>query len=90
DTVIITDVYEAGENPIENRNKASLVEGIKNHGHRDVIALPERQELPHYVAKTAQSSDFVICMGAGDITYWAYDLPAQLDEELAKAKGNAA
>lgn len=90
DTVIITDVYEAGETPIDNRNKLSLVEGIKNHGHRDVHALPSRAELGHTVAKFAKSGDYVILMGAGDITAWAYELPAQLEAELVKAKGAVA
>ena len=90
DSVIIADVYEAGEEPIEGRDKAHLVEGIKNHGHREVIALPERKDLAHFVAKRVQPNDFVICMGAGDITAWAYELPAQLEAELEKAKGHAA
>lgn len=90
ETVIIADVYEAGETPIEGRNKKTLVEGIKSHGHRDVHALPSRAELAHMVAKYTQNGDYVICMGAGDITSWAYDLPTQLDEELSKSKGTAA
>lgn len=90
DTVIVTDVYEAGETPIENRNKRALVEGIKNHGHRDVHALPSRDELPHMIAKISNAGDYVICMGAGDITSWAYELPELLDAELSKAKGTAA
>ncbi len=90
ETVIIADVYEAGETPIENRNKKALVEGIKSHGHKDVHALPSRSELAHMVAKYTRNGDYVICMGAGDITIWAYDLPAQLDEELSKSKGNVA
>ncbi|MBL4804455.1 MAG: UDP-N-acetylmuramate--L-alanine ligase [Alphaproteobacteria bacterium] len=90
DTVIIADVYEAGEDPIEGVNKNSLVEGIKNHGHREVIALPERKELAHCVAKYVKPNDFVICMGAGDITGWAYELPDQLETEIEKAKGHAA
>ncbi len=90
DTVIIADVYEAGEDPIEGIHKNALVEGIKNHGHREVIALPDRKELAHFVAKAVQANDFVICMGAGDITAWAYELPQQLESELEKAKGHAA
>ncbi|MEZ5814938.1 MAG: UDP-N-acetylmuramate--L-alanine ligase [Alphaproteobacteria bacterium] len=90
DTVIIADVYEAGEDPIEGMDKRGLVEGIKNHGHREVMTLPDRKELPHMVAKIARPGDYVICMGAGDITSWAYDLPAALDAELDKAKGSAA
>jgi UDP-N-acetylmuramate--alanine ligase len=90
DTVIVTDVYEAGETPIEGRDKHGLVEGIKSHGHRDVKALPERGELAHMISKTAKPGDYVICMGAGDITAYANALPAQLDEELAKSKGAVA
>ncbi|MCB9982484.1 MAG: UDP-N-acetylmuramate--L-alanine ligase [Rhodospirillales bacterium] len=90
DSVIIADVYAAGEDPIEGADKRSLVEGIKNHGHRDVTALPDRKELPHMIARLARPGDYVICMGAGDITGWAYDLPAGLDAELVKAKGSAA
>ncbi|MCB1650809.1 MAG: UDP-N-acetylmuramate--L-alanine ligase [Alphaproteobacteria bacterium] len=90
DAVIIADVYEAGETPIEGADKRSLVEGIKNHGHRDVQALPDRKELAHTVAQITRPGDFVICMGAGDITSWAYALPAQLDEAIEKAKGSAA
>ena len=90
DSVIVADVYEAGETPIEGMNKAGLVAGIKSHGHREVLALPDRKELAHTVAKFARPGDYVICMGAGDITAWAYDLPDQLENELAKAKGSAA
>ena len=90
DSVIIADVYEAGEAPIEGMNKAGLVTGIKSHGHREVLALPDRKELAHMVAKLARPGDYVICMGAGDITTWAYDLPDQLENELAKVKGSAA
>lgn len=90
DTVIITDVYEAGEEPIENRNKQSLVDGIKSHGHRNVHALPAREDLPRLLAKHTNAGDYVVLMGAGDITSWAYELPEQLESELAKEKGHVA
>ncbi|MFK7839313.1 MAG: UDP-N-acetylmuramate--L-alanine ligase [Bdellovibrionales bacterium] len=84
DTVIITDVYEAGETPIENRDKLSLVDGIKSHGHRDVHALASRDDLARIIAKYSNAGDYVICMGAGDITSWAYELPDLLNDELSK------
>ena len=90
DSVIIADVYEAGEDPIEGRDKRALVDGIKSHGHREVMPLPERKDLARMVAEIARENDYVICMGAGDITAWAYELPAQLDTELEKIKGSAA
>ena len=82
DSVIITDVYEAGETPIENRNKDALVDGIRGHGHKDVQGLESRDALPALLADMVKPEDFVICMGAGDITAWAYDLPEQLEKLL--------
>lgn len=79
DVVMVADVYAAGESPIENINKETLVEGIKAHGHRHVEILTTPDELAARVADIAEAGDMVICLGAGSITYWAHDLPAQLD-----------
>ena len=37
------------------------------------------RELPALIAEEAREGDLVICLGAGDITGWAYALPAQLE-----------
>ncbi|PIR18859.1 MAG: UDP-N-acetylmuramate--L-alanine ligase, partial [Elusimicrobia bacterium CG11_big_fil_rev_8_21_14_0_20_64_6] len=70
--------------------KKHLVEGIKAHGHRDVHALAEKTDLARKVASLAEDGDYVICMGAGDITTLAHALPEQLEQECAKAKGQVA
>lgn len=90
DAVIITDVYTAGEQLIEGFDKISLVEGIKNHGHKDVSALSGKDDLARMVAAAAKPGDFVICLGAGDITYWAYDLPEQLGHEQQSTQKQSA
>jgi UDP-N-acetylmuramate--alanine ligase len=90
DSVIIADVYTAGEQPIAGVSKDSLVEGIRKHGHRHVLALADKDELPRRLASMASPGDYVVCLGAGDITYWAYSLPEQLAELLTRAKGSAA
>ena len=90
DTVIITDVYTAGEQPIEGASKDSLVEGIRKHGHRHVLPLASKDELAKTISSMVQPGDYVICLGAGDITYWAYSLSEQLGEFFARSKGNAA
>ncbi len=90
DTVLITDVYTAGEQPIDGADKNSLVEGIKKHGHRDVSALKSKDDLPTALKALAKPGDYVICMGAGDITYWAYDLPEQLGQILESSKKQSA
>jgi UDP-N-acetylmuramate--alanine ligase len=80
DCVIVADVYPAGEKPIEGVDKAHLVAAIKAHGHRDVIALESPQALARTVAGVAGAGDYVVCLGAGNITQWAAQLPGELAE----------
>lgn len=78
DSVIVADVYAAGETPIEGVGKEALAEGIRKHGHRDVHMLGHPDALAKMIADMAAPGDYVICLGAGDITKWAYALPEQL------------
>lgn len=79
DSVIVADVYTAGEQPIEGVDKNALVDAMRRFGHRQVQALPSASDLAKLVANEAKSGDLVVCLGAGDITAWAYALPAQLE-----------
>ena len=84
DTVIVADVYPAGEMPIEGIDKEHLVEGLLSGGHRDARRLMEAGDLPAMVAGHATPGDMVVCLGAGSITTWAQELPdalAALDEK---------
>ena len=53
DSVIVADVYTAGEQPIEGASKEALAEGLKAHGHKHVEILPDPQ-LPWPVMIAAQ------------------------------------
>ena len=93
DTVIVADIYPAGETPIPGIDRDALVDGIRARGHRHVLALPDADALPSLVAGLARPDDFVICLGAGSITAWANDLPAALTaawaDPAAKTSGGA-
>ncbi len=78
DTVIVADVYPAGEAPIPGVDKDAFVLGLRAHGHREVIPLPDATQLAALVRDVAKPGDFVVCLGAGNITQWAYALPDQL------------
>ncbi len=86
DTVIVAEVYAAGEAPIEGADRDSLVAGLRARGHRHVMPLGDPSELPGLVAEQAAAGDLVICLGAGNITAWAHALPGQL-EALAAGAG---
>jgi UDP-N-acetylmuramate--alanine ligase len=77
-TVIVADVYAAGEAPIEGASKDSLVEGLRARGHRSVVPLPGPDSLAEMVHAIAKPGDYVVCLGAGNITNWAHALPDQL------------
>ncbi|MDI3307759.1 MAG: UDP-N-acetylmuramate--L-alanine ligase [Acetobacteraceae bacterium] len=77
-TVIVADVYAAGENPIEGVDKDALVDGLRARGHRSVVPLPGPESLAEMVAAIAKPGDYVVCLGAGSITNWAHALPEQL------------
>src|SRR5438128_810044 len=78
DTVIVAHVYAAGEAPIPGADRDSLVQGLRAHGHRQVIPLDGAQDLARMVKRLAQPGDIVVCLGAGNITQWAYALPGEL------------
>lgn len=78
DAVVVADVYAAGETPIDGIDRDHFVVGLRAHGHREVIPLPGATELAGIVKGLAKSGDFVVCLGAGNITQWAYALPDQL------------
>ncbi len=85
DTVIVADVYPAGEAPIEGADRDALVEGVRRYGHRRVLALEGPQALASVIAEEAERGDLVVCLGAGDITQWAYALPGQLEALKGRA-----
>ncbi len=90
DSVIIADVYEAGEKPIEGADKEHLVEGIQERGHKHVQTLLAQENLAEMVADIAEDGDYVICLGAGSISAWAHALPEQLDKAFAAKQKQSA
>jgi UDP-N-acetylmuramate--alanine ligase len=85
DAVFVAPVYAAGEQPIAGADRDSLVAGLKARGHRNAIALDKVEDLAGHVRALARPGDYVICLGAGNITQWAYALPAELQTLGGKA-----
>jgi UDP-N-acetylmuramate--alanine ligase len=85
DTVIVAPVYAAGEAPIEGADRDSLVAGLTARGHRNAIALDRSEDLASIVSGMAGAGDYVVCLGAGNITQWAYALPGELAALADKA-----
>jgi len=78
DAVIVAEVYSAGEAPIKDIDRDHLVMGIRARGHRNVSALESSERLASMIRGIAKPGDMVVCLGAGNITQWAYALPGEL------------
>ncbi len=77
-TVLVADVYAAGEPPIPGLDRDALVEGLRARGHRSVVSLSAPEHLAEMIHAIAKPGDFVVCLGAGSITQWAATLPDEL------------
>ncbi|MCX7566330.1 UDP-N-acetylmuramate--L-alanine ligase [Sulfitobacter sp. F26169L] len=86
DVVGITEVYAAGEDPIEGADRDALVSGLIQHGHRHARRIDGPDDIARLVAEQARAGDMVICLGAGTISNWVNDLP----DALRALKGAAA
>jgi UDP-N-acetylmuramate--alanine ligase len=80
DVVAIAEVYAAGEAPIEGASREALVAGLTTRGHRNAQAIDGLDDLVALVKQETKPGDMVVCLGAGTISGWAHELPAQLGE----------
>ncbi len=78
DYVIVSDVYSAGQAPIEGARQDDLVAGITKAGHKNVIKMNSEKDLAQIVKPLISAGDIVFCVGAGTVTYWAAALADQL------------
>ena len=78
DTVMVAQVYPAGEAPIAGADRDALVLGLRAHGHRQAIPLDAPGDIAGMVRRLARAGDIVVFLGAGSITQWAYALPGEL------------
>jgi UDP-N-acetylmuramate--alanine ligase len=67
DHLVITDIYGAGEDPIEGVDGGSLYQGIRGHGHKSVVFCPDKEEAVSILAGEIRGGDVVLTLGAGDI-----------------------
>ncbi|TWD54621.1 UDP-N-acetylmuramate--L-alanine ligase [Agrobacterium vitis] len=85
-SIFISPVYAAGEDPIEGFDSEALVSRIKSGGHRDARTLASPDQLAQAISAIAQPGDFVVLLGAGNITHWAAALPKELEALSGKSE----
>ena len=85
DIVYVAPVYTAGEAPIDGVDSAALVEGMRASGHRSASEIAGPDELAAELAGVVRAGDYVVCLGAGDITKWAAGLADAIAAQRSKA-----
>lgn len=79
DSVLIAPIYAAGESAIESISSESYAKGLIERGHKDVSVLASLDDLPKMIKAKVTKGDYVICLGAGDITHHAGKLEQELE-----------
>ena len=67
DVLYVTEVYAAGEAPIEGVSGRGLADSIRDAGHPHVTWVQRREDLVQQVLPTLKEGDVVLTLGAGDI-----------------------
>ena len=67
DMLIVAPIYSAGEAPIEGVNAEWLYQGIKEHGHKEVILCTDESDILKVLLEVLRPGDTVMTLGAGDI-----------------------
>jgi UDP-N-acetylmuramate--alanine ligase len=70
DVFICTDIYPAREKPIEGVTGEMIANIAKKYGHKNVIYVPDKKDIPKKLIEMKKKDDIIITMGAGDI--WKY------------------
>jgi UDP-N-acetylmuramate--alanine ligase len=67
-TVLVTDIYPAGEEPIPGITAATMAEALSAAGHADVRLVGDIQQVPAALEDATGDGDLVLTLGAGTVT----------------------
>jgi UDP-N-acetylmuramate--alanine ligase len=68
DTLVLTDIYAAGEAKIPGIEAAPLADAIRAHGHHDVRFAANLDDVLGALLATVTAGDLVVTLGAGSIS----------------------
>jgi len=79
DLLFLTEIYPAGESPIDGVSAEGLYRGMRERG-REIYFVPERERLIEEVLPRLREGDLVITLGAGNI----YETAEEILEALRR------
>jgi len=78
DTLLVTEVYAAGEAPIAGADARAICRAVRSRGQVEPVFVERVDELPRALAALIEAGDVIVMMGAGSISAVAHELPARL------------
>jgi UDP-N-acetylmuramate--alanine ligase len=78
DAVVVTDIYEAREEPIPGVSAEAIVQKLSAAGHRDARYIAKKEDIARALLLKVVPADVVVVMGAGDINDVAFALVKEL------------
>lgn len=78
DVALVSEIYTAGESPIEGITGRALAEAVGKRGQTDARYLSSPDDLPGILRGLARPGDYVLVLGAGSSTSWAKSLADKL------------
>jgi UDP-N-acetylmuramate--alanine ligase len=67
DSLVVTEIYSAGELPIPGVEAKKIWEGIVRHGHRQAVFISDLEEIASHLQGHLGDEDMVLTLGAGDV-----------------------
>ena len=67
DMLVVLDIYPAGEQPIEGVTAETLLDKIRNTGHKNAFFKKDSGEATQYIIAAVQKGDIVLTLGAGNV-----------------------
>jgi UDP-N-acetylmuramate--alanine ligase len=67
DILFVTDIYPAGEKPVEGVTGEAVAKAIKDSGHRDVVFVSGRDAVADAIMTRLREHDLFLTIGAGDV-----------------------
>jgi len=83
DSLVVTDVYAAGEDAIEGATGDALAQGVLEHGHKSVVYQGALDAAAEYVAEIAEPGDMVVTLGAGNVNQVCEMVAERLRQKVA-------
>jgi UDP-N-acetylmuramate--alanine ligase len=68
DLLIMLDIYAASENPIKGIDSRTIVETLKQNGHKDVSYIKKHNDVIELIESKENSFDVLITQGAGSVS----------------------